>query len=115
MRKNTAKCEKVRTKYVTDMRSDISQRVRGKKFSAKKLHLSSTFFSFRLRKSFADQSEFVYVWQVATFQLHDVIMAVASQHPSSFEMASAITINEEDFSIRHFVESTFLLIGRESF
>ena len=74
VRKNTAKCEKVRAKYVTGMRSDISQRVRAKEFLSEKSSLEFNFFSFRLRNSFADQSEFVFVWQVATFQLHDVII-----------------------------------------
>ena len=81
MRKNTAKCEKVRAKYVTGMRNDISQRVRAKKFLSEKSSLELNFFLISLVRtsqacanSFADQSEFVFVWQVATFQLRDVII-----------------------------------------
>ena len=40
VRKNSAKCEKVRAKYVTGMRSDSSQTVRAKNFSAKKVDYS---------------------------------------------------------------------------
>ena len=66
MRKNSAKCEKVRAKYVTGMRSDSSQTVRAKNFSAKKVDYSSTFLSFRLRNPFADQSESKSPWQGGT-------------------------------------------------
>ena len=61
MRKNPAKCEKVRAKYVTDMYSDILQRVREKKFLCEISSLELNFFSFRLGNSFADQSELVFV------------------------------------------------------
>ena len=40
VRKNSAKCEKVRAKYVTGMRSDSSQTVRAKNFSTKKVDCS---------------------------------------------------------------------------
>ena len=61
MRKNPAKCEKVRAKYVTDMHSDISQRVREKKFLCEISSLELNFFLISLGKSFADQSELVIV------------------------------------------------------
>ena len=54
--------------------NDISQRVQAKTFLSDKRSLKFNFFSFLLQNSFTDQSEVVFVWHIATFQRHDVII-----------------------------------------
>jgi len=69
VRTNSVKFENVRAKYVTGRRSDTSLRVRAKKLlSEKKIDSISTFFPFRLWKSFTDQSESLLALQGATYQ-----------------------------------------------
>ena len=95
----------------------VRRRFERKNFSAKKVDYSSTFFSFRLRNPFADQSESKSPWQGGTtdqWVTHSSAcdvnrssemakIEVATQNPSSNETETATTVIIKGLHLHQFV------------